>query len=527
MLSIIPKPKVCIERKGAFTLPDDVVVKSDFDLPLLQAQTGESSYFVIKKDENISSEGYILLVSENGIEISASTKTGAYYALQTIRKIGRTDLGSRKIPCCDIKDEPKFGWRGVHLDVARHFFGVYEVKRFLDLLFAEKINVFHWHLTDDQGWRIEIKKYPLLTEIGAKRKYSQTGGWRTTKIDNVPYEGYFTQEQIKDVVAYAKERGITVVPEIDFPAHCAAAMAAYKHLACREIDTEVPGYYGGLYPERVEHNKRWNRTVCCGKESTFEFIFNVLDEVCEMFDSPYIHMGGDEAPKDEWKDCPACQKVMKDNGLADEVQLQGWFENRISAYLKEKGRKLIGWNEVLESDNLNTQDKNIVVQYWTPKRDKNAEKYVNDGGSMIMSNHQSFYFDMTYSQYPLKNTYNYNPEKFGVNKENVTNVLGVEGELWSEFIRDREKLDMQAFPRIQALAENAWTAQEALDWDDFKNRLDDYKDVLDALNVNYAVDSVALPKNVFLRTKAQLQFLGSNPYFEVELNRKYKAKGER
>ena len=527
MLSLIPKPKICFERKGTFTLPENVVVKSDFDLPLLQAQIGESSCFVIEKDEDISSEGYILSVSEDGIKICASTKTGAYYALQTVRKIGKTDLGLREIPCCDINDEPKFAWRGLQLDVSRHFFDVDEIKRLLDLMFAEKLNVFHWHLTDDQGWRIEIKKYPLLTEVGSKRKYSQTGGWKSLLTDDVPYSGYYTQEQIKEVVAYAKERGISVVPEIDFPAHCAAAMAAYKHLACREIDTEVPGYFGGMIPQVRDHNFKWNRTVCCGKESTFEFIFNVLDEVCELFDAPYVHMGGDEAPKNEWKECPACQKIMKENGISDEVQLQGWFENRISAYLKEKGKRLIGWNEVLESDNLNTQDKNIVVQYWTPKRDKNAEKYVNSGGSMIMSNHQSFYFDMTYSQYPLDKTYNYNPEKFGVNKDNLKNVLGVEGELWSEFIRDREKLDMQAFPRVQALAENAWTPQESLDWDDFKKRLDEYKDVLEALGVNYAVDSVSLPKSPILRTKAQYEFFRSNPYFEVELNREYKSKGER
>lgn len=529
MLSIIPMPKFCIENEGSYKLGDYVQIKSDFDLKLLEgkAELADSADFQIIKDDKISREGYKLSVDKKGITIKASSKTGAYYALQSLRKIGRLDRGCRDIPCCEIDDEPRFEWRGINLDVARHFLSVSEMKRYIDFMFMEKLNVLHWHLTDDQGWRIEIKKYPLLTEIGSKRAYSQVSGWHRIKIEHKEYSGFYTQEEIKDIVAYAKERGIMIVPEIDFPAHCAAAIAAYKYLACREIETEVPGYFGGRYPELVEHNMSWNRTVCCGKESTFEFIYSVIDEVCELFDAPYMHMGGDEAPKNEWKKCPKCQKVMHDNKLADEVQLQGWFENKLSAYLKAKGRKLIGWNEILASENLNTDDKNIVVQYWTSKRDKNAEKYVNSGGQMIMSKHQSFYFDMTYAQYPLSNTYNYRPENYGINSKNISNILGIEGELWSEFIRSKDKLELCAFPRIQALAEVAWSPENRLDWNDFKSRLDDYKQTLEALDINYAVDRVSLPKNAVMRGYIQKKFYGINPSIEVELNKKYKAKGER
>ncbi len=527
MISLIPKPKKCKEGKGFFNLDDDLKIKSDFDLPLIKNKMADESAFCINKNPDIAKEGYTLYVTEDAVTIQASTKIGAYYALQTVRKIGKTDLNNKKIPCCEIEDEPRFSWRGINIDEARHFFGEKEIKRYLDFMFMEKLNVLHWHLTDDQGWRIEIKKYPLLTQIGSKREYTHVGGWRSKKLVYGEHSGYYTQEQIKDIIAYAKERGIMIVPEIDFPAHCAAALAAYKHLACREIQTKVPGYFGGIIPEKTQHIKSWNRTVCCGKESTFEFIFGVLDEVCELFDAPYLHMGGDEAPHGEWHKCSECQRVMKENGLANEDELQGWFENRISDYLKTKNKKLIGWNEVLKAKNINTKDKNIVVQYWTPQRDRNAERYVNNGGEMIMSNHQSFYFDMTYAQYSLDKTYNYQPENFGVNSKNVKNILGFEGEIWTEWIADREKLDLMAFPRIQALSEAAWSMPENKNWDDFKKRLDDYKPVLEALGINYAVDKISLPKGLINKSRIQSKFYKGNPYLEVELNKNYKAKGDK
>lgn len=528
MLKLIPAPKHAVETGGFYSLPDDVKIKTDFDLPLVaeKVQTVENGAdIVIINDADIEKEGYTLSVTESSVTVKASTKTGAYYALVSLWKLGELQLGNREIPCCEIEDGPKVSWRGLEIDESRHFFGMDEIKRMLDMMFLEKLNVFHWHLTDDQGWRIEIKKYPKLIEIGSKRPNSQIGGWRSVKMDNIPVSGYYTQEQIKEVITYAKERGIMIVPEIDFPAHCAAAIAAYKELACVVKDTEVPCYFGGRVPQR-KFNFRWNRTVCCGKESTFEFIFNVLDEVCDLFDSPYIHMGGDEAPQIEWKKCPKCQKTMADNSLKNEWELQGWFENRICDYLKTKNKKLIAWNDVLKADNLNKDDKNVVVQYWTPKRDDRCVDYVNSGGEAILSNHQAFYFDMSYAQVPLTNTYNYTPEKYGMNSGNMSNVLGYEGELWTEWIADNAKLELYAFPRMQALGEVSWSAKEKINFDDFKARLDAYKPTLKSLGIDYAVDSVSFPQSKRDIVKIKRKFYKGDPYLELKLNEIYKSKGE-
>ena len=525
MLSVIPAPKKAKELGGVCVLPARLKVKSDFDLPLLEGRVDfceneSDATVVIIKNESIAKEGYTLGVTRECIVILASQKIGVYYALQTVRKIAHVDTGGREVPCCDIEDEPRFPFRGISLDVSRHFYDVDYIKQYINWLFMEKLNVFHWHLTDDVGWRVEIKKYPLLTEIGSKRAYTQLDGWQSTKMEKKPYSGYYTQEQIKEIVAYAKERGITVIPEIDFPAHCAAVFSAYSNLACRDLKRDVPGYFGAKIPTKLYGQKDWNRTLGMGKEESLQFVYDVLDEICEMFDSPYIHLGGDEAPMDEWKKCPNCQKVMKENNLKNEKELQGWFENKLSQFLKTKDRQMIGWNEILAAENVNKSDKNIVAQYWTPIRDRKAEEYVNNGGKMIMSNHQSFYFDMPYAKYSLKKTYEYKPENFGVTKDNVKNVLGVEGEVWTEWIRDRERLEMLVFPRMQALSEVAWSPEEKRDFADFKARLD-------ALGINYAVDKISLPKNPFKRSKILKLFSKGNTDLENQLNAQYKAKGER
>lgn len=532
MLSVIPAPKKAKELGGIFVLPGTVRVKSDFELPLLKGKvefcdSEEEASVIVIKDDKIAEEGYILGVTRENIVIFASKKIGVYYALQTVRQLAHLDTGGREVLCCDIEDEPRFGFRGLSLDVSRHFYDVDYVKKYLDWMFMQKLNVFHWHLTDDAGWRVEIKKYPLLTEIGSKRTCTQLNGWHSTKMEQKPYSGYYTQEQIKEIVAYAKERGITVIPEVDFPAHCAAVFAAYSDLACRDLKRDVPGYFGAKIPTKIFNQKDWNRTLCMGKEESLQFVYDVLDEICDMFDSPYIHVGGDEAPKDEWKKCPNCQRVIKENNLKNEEELQGWFENKLSQYLKTKGRQMIGWNEVLEGKNIDTSDKNIVVQYWTPKRDKNAEAYVNSGGKMIMSNHQSFYFDMPYAQYSLKKTYKFKPENFGVTNDNIKNVLGVEGEVWTEWIRGRERLEMLVFPRMQALSEVAWSPEEKRDFADFKLRLDDFKPTFDAMGINYAVDKISMLTNPFKRSKILKKFSKGNTELENQLNAQYKTKGER
>lgn len=524
MINIIPMPSEYKINDGFFTGFENLTLKSDFDLPLLKCPRGENSRLIIIKEPSFEAEEYTLDIDKDRIEIKASSKTGAYYALQSLRQLCRAELGENKAPCCHIKDKPVFKWRGLQLDESRHFFGKDGVKRFLDHMFMMKLNVFHWHLTDDQGWRIEIKKYPLLTEKGSVREYTQINGWHSSELVNERYEGFYTQDDIREIVEYACERGIMIVPEIDSPAHCASAISAYPWLACKELFREVPGYFGGLIPERKLNIKDWNRPICPGKDRTVEFIFDVIDEVCDLFPAPYFHIGGDEAPKDEWKKCPCCQQRIKENNLKNEEDLQGWLNNQILAHIKDKGKSLIGWNEILKAGNL---DKSIIGQYWTPQRDKNAERFVNNGGRLIMSNHHSFYFDMTYAQYPLKNTYDYKPEDFGVNKDNIKNVLGVEGENWTEWIDSLDMLDCRLHPRMEALAEVAWTPEVKRNWSSFLSRLEGFKPYYEYLGINYAVDSVSMPKGIIKRANIQKKFFKGDTHLELKLNKKYKAQGEK
>lgn len=524
MPNLIPYPYDCREKQGYFEISGDLVVKSDFDLSVFGIKTGESDNFIISQNHELDDEEYTLSVTENSVRIEAAENAGAYYALQTLRQLSRFELGGRKIPCVEIKDKPRFEWRGLQLDESRHFFGKEEVKRLLDMMFMMKLNRFHWHLTDDQGWRIEIKKYPLLTEVGSKRKYTQINGWHSWKTINQEYGGFYTQDEIREIVDYAQKRNIMIIPEIDFPAHCASAIACYPWLACRELDREVPGYFGGSIPQWKYAMWDWNRTICVGKEETMKFVFDVIGEVCDLFPAPYFHIGGDEAPKNEWKKCPKCQNVIKENNLKDEENLQGWFNNKILDFLKKKGKRLIGWNEILKAGNL---DKSVIGQYWTVKRDVNAENHINSGGNLIMSNHENFYFDMPYGKYPLQNTYSFKPENYNVHSENIKNVLGVEGEGWTEWIDGREKLDLCLYPRVQCLAEVAWSAEKDINWDDFLKRLDSFKDYYRYLGINYAVDKISMPANPFTRLRINNKFMRGDTHLEVKLNKKYLAKGEK
>ncbi len=522
MLNIIPYPKSATKKNGVFVFDKNQEYSSDFDLPLVNEYFtfSDSANISFNTDETLKEEEYKLSITETQIKAFSSTKTGAYYAFITLRQL----IDKGKAPCCEIEDEPYFSWRGINIDESRHFFGEEQIKRIIDYMFFEKLNVLHWHLTDDHGWRLEIKRYPLLTEIGSKRTYTQTGGWKSFKYEKKAHGGFYTQEQIKDIIAYAKEMGITIVPEIDFPAHCLSAMAAYNELMCFPKEQKVIGHFSWEFGRKILNEERGNKTLCVGKESTFDFVFGVLGEVCELFESGYIHIGGDEAPHSEWELCENCQRVIKENNLKNETELQGYFENRVFAFLREKGKIPIGWNEIASAKNLDINDKKAVVQYWTPRRDKNAEKYVNSGGSMILSNHQSFYFDMTYAQYPIGRTYNYDPAKFGVNSENLSNVLGVEGEFWSEWICDRRKLEMQMFPRLFALSEVAWLPKDKRDYNSFKKRWNSKKPALKEQGINYAEDSIAFAKNKFLSAEILYKFTHGNPYLEVELNDKYKHK---
>lgn len=532
MVNIIPKPvKVNVFEGKIFVNPESLIYSEDgfenaenmLNLLLKKTlgyelkRTGdiEKSTFAFVKDIELKKEAYT--VKCNGkILIKASSFEGALYALSSLRQLFQLDLNQGaecvSVAKMDIEDAPRYEWRAIMLDEARHFQGIDEVKRILDLMLLHKLNVFHWHLSDDQGWRIEIKKYPLLTEIGSNRKDSHIHGWSSTDMCGEPHFGYYTQAQIAEVVKYAAARGITVVPEIDMPAHFLAAIAGYNWLACRDIKTEVPCFFGGIVPES-QGIKDWNRIACAGKESTYQFIFDVIDELCDLFPAPYFHIGGDEAPKNEWCKCADCQRVKAENGLANEEELQGYFNNRIYDYLKTKNKIMIGWNEVLNAGNI---DKNIVVQYWTDYRDKKCENFAANGGKVILSKHQSFYFDMCYAQVPLSNTYNFEPEKIGITNEN--SIMGIEAPVWTEWISDRRKLDVTLFPRMAALAEVAWTDKKHKNLEDFLVRLESLKCIYTACGVWYAEDSVSMPKGYFRRKRDMKTWSLSNQNIDVDRN---------
>lgn len=523
MVNLIPVASKYERKDGYFIFPDEITLNSDIDLPLLKLKHSDNAVITVKADSSLSDEAYRLSIGEEQIVIYSSDKAGAYYALESLRQLSKYELGVRRVACCEIEDSPRYKWRGLQLDSSRHFWSVEQIKKYLDLMLMMKLNVFHWHLTDDQGWRIEIKKYPLLTEIGSVRPFTHINGWGSTEIINDPYGGFYTQEQIREIVDYAAERSIMVVPEIDFPAHAAAALAAYPEFACRELKRDVQGFFGGIIPEKVLGMKDWNRTICLGKESTISFVFDVIDEVCDLFPAPYFHIGGDEAPTDEWSACPECQRTIREHGLKNEDALQGWFNNRVLEHLKAKGKRLIGWNEILKADNI---DSSVIAQYWTSTRDRNAERHANSGGDIIMSKHQAFYFDMPYALYPLENTYSFTPQKYGVKAECINSVIGVEGELWSEWIDDTSRLEFMMLPRLQALSEVAWSKEENRSFDDFSARLDEFKPLLSHLGLNYAVNKITAPKDLLMRSKIKKMFDKGDVHLEDKQNEIYKAKGE-
>ncbi len=519
MLNIIPKPNYAKKLNGKFYFTKDTKVEyaSLFKntreiaepfftkaISLLGEKEGVSSTISFVEDSLLDKEEYTLTVQGSEIVVMAATDVGALYGFMSLRQLLLLDTIEEDdiviIDGVEIKDKPQFSYRGFMLDVARHFSTVEYVKKLIEMLALIKINVLHMHLTDNQGWRIEIKKYPRLTEIGSYRKDSICGGWQTKIYRGEPHSGYYTQDDIREIVNYADKYGIMVIPEIGAPAHFNAALAAYPELSCTGKIIEVPTTMGGITD--IHHP-----LICCaGKESTFKFLFDVIDEVCELFPAPYFHIGGDEAPKDEWKKCPLCQQRMKDNGLNDEEELQGYLNNRIMAHLAAKGKRMMGWNEVLQNANLN---KDAIVQYWTEHRDKKLEKFVEEGGNVVISKHQAFYFDMSYGFHPIRSTYNYNHKKCKIKK--ADSVIGIEAPLWTEFTATAEEKEIKIFPRLQALAEVCWTKAELKNFKDWQNRFyTSFAPILEANGMTYAIKDIINPS--FLKAaKAHWTFMNGDP----------------
>jgi hexosaminidase len=389
----------------------------------------------------------------------------------------------------------------MHLDVCRHFFPISFVKKYIDYLATYKFNTFHWHLTDDQGWRIPIKKYPELTNIGSKRNGTIIGRYPGKGSDNKPYGGFYTREEIKEVVQYAKERYIDVIPEIEMPGHSSAAIAAYPWLSCFPVKpTEIPANM--ISQKSIEEQKAgriklvqetwgvFDDVYCAGKDSTFTFLENVIDEVVKLFPSKYFHLGGDESPKTHWKICPACQKRMKDNNLKDEHELQSYFVQRIEKYLNSKGKTMIGWDEILEGGLA----PNAVVMSW--RGEAGGIEAAKQKHQVIMTPGNPVYFDHTQSKNedsvtiggynPIENVYAYDPIPKELNAEEGKYILGAQANMWAEYLEYPSKVEYMLFPRITALSEVLWSPKEKRDWKDFERRLPVTLDRLDKQKINYS-----------------------------------------
>ncbi|MBK8723452.1 MAG: beta-N-acetylhexosaminidase [Saprospiraceae bacterium] len=438
--------------------------------------------FYLQKTKG-NSEYYELIVQKNAIILRANTTKGMFYGVQSILQlVNNYQRGNRvSIPCMQLQDQPNFSWRGMHLDVSRHFFSIRSIKKYIDLMAYYKMNTFHWHLTDDQGWRIEIKKYPKLTEVGANRKETLKGHYNKNpqEYDGTPYGGFYTQEEIKQVIEYASDRYVTVVPEIEMPGHAVAALAAYPEYGCTGNSIDVATKWG-VFDD-----------IYCPTESTFTFLENILSEVIALFPGKYIHIGGDEAPKTRWKESEFCQKLIKDNHLKDEHELQSYFIKRIDRYLTSKGKKMIGWDEILEGG----LSPNATVMSW--RGTQGGIDAVNQGHDVIMTPTSNCYLDYYQSTdpseplaiggyLPLEKVYKYDPVPEDMDDTRKKLILGTQGNLWTEYIASENQLEYMMLPRILALAETGWTKPKMKNFEDFCGKLDDQFDYFNRKKLNYA-----------------------------------------
>jgi hexosaminidase len=433
-------------------------------------------------------EGYSLNVAKNGVTINGNSYSGTFYGMQTLIQLlpadnskNQTPNAKLNLPLVQIQDYPRFEYRGMHLDVGRHFFPVSFIKKYIDYLSLHKMNYFHWHLTEDQGWRIEIKKYPNLTSVGAWRNGTITGRYPGTGNDNIRYGGFYTQEQVKEIVQYAADRRITVIPEIEMPGHSSAAIASYPWLSCFPNEETVILAHPSEASKNF-HGKKVQETwgvfddiFCAGNDSTFMFLQDVLDEVLTLFPSPYIHAGGDEAPKANWKRCPKCQQRIKDLGLKDEHELQSYFVQRMEKYLNSKGRTLIGWDEILEGGLA----PNAWVMSW--RGQKGGIEAANQNHNVIMTPENPLYFDYAQTKNedslirggynPLEDVYAYDPIPATLNASKAKFIKGAQANVWTEYFAHPTTVEYMVFPRMSALSEVLWTPKEKKNWNNFEKKL--------------------------------------------------------
>ncbi|MBR5564221.1 MAG: beta-N-acetylhexosaminidase [Bacteroidales bacterium] len=525
-VTIVPYPQQVVENEGSYKLAG-VSLRSvgaidertqalveRFAAELSQA-TGKSSKVIKGKagkginfiyDQTMAEEAYVLNVGTKSIDIKASSLRGFNWAVQSLKQMMPVEIYAGKavedvewtVGCCQITDAPRFGYRGLLIDEARHFFGMETIKDVLDVMEIHKLNKLHWHITDDQGWRIEIKKYPLLTQVGSIRKETLVGHLRrSTVYDGTPYgEGmWYTQDQIREIVEYAATKGIDIIPEIDLPGHMQAALTAYPYLGCT----------GGPY----EVWTKWGVSkdvLCIGKETTMEFILDVLSEVCDLFPSKFIHIGGDECPKVKWAECPHCQQKILELGIkADEKHsaehfLQSYVTARAEQYLATRGRRLIGWDEILEGELA----PDATVMSW--RGTKGGEAAVKLGHDVIMTPYQYLYLDYYQSKeqdkeplaiggyVPVEKCYSFEPFTDEMTPEQKEHILGVQANLWTEYIGDQDYLEYMLLPRLSALSEVQWCAPENKIWERYLDSVDEVINIYETAGYNPAKHVLAVQK---------------------------------
>ncbi len=500
---IIPRPIDLTPKMGKFIFTENtkiLLASPDEELQLaaeylkalfveintIEEGTAGKDAIVFELDASIENEeGYVLNIDPYEVSIKAKTAAGAFYAVQTFRQLVQdqeeSDLGLMGVPCVEIKDAPRYQYRGIHLDVGRHFFPIDFIKKFIDLLAVHKFNRFHWHLTEDQGWRLEIKKYPKLQEVAACRDETLIGHYNDQphQFDGKKYCGFYTQDEAREIVKYAADRFITVIPEIEMPGHGQAAIAAYPELGCtgKQIGTATKW---GVFED-----------VYCPNEATFEFLENVLLEVMDIFPSKYIHIGGDECPKAQWEKSSFCQDLIRKEGLEDEHGLQSYFIGRMEKFINSHGRSIIGWDEILEGGLA----PNATVMSW--RGTEGGISAAKQGHDVIMTPTTYCYLDYYQSDspkeplaiggyLPLEKVYNYEPTPAELTSEEAKHILGAQGNIWTEYMKTPEQVEYMAFPRACAIAEITWSPKEGKDYDDFVDRLSTHVKRLKNMGVNVA-----------------------------------------
>ena len=477
MIKIIPKPQNLTILPGEIQLSPPITlsgndgtqtthvhIASSYPQTFRAIPDGSAAQILLELLENLSDdlgeEGYRLEISSQRVAIQAAKSAGLFYGMQTLRQLLPPEASKEgiSIPCLSIVDKPRFSWRGFMLDEARHFFGMDTVKKVLDWLAFFKINVFHWHLTDYQGWRVEILKYPKLTEVGGHRSGSQTRSFsqKYRRMDMTPHAGWYTQGEIREIVTYAAQRHITIVPEVDLPGHFSAALAAYPHLGCTKEEIEVRCEWGVF-----------EDVACVGNQETREFLYDVFDELGDLFPGPYFHLGGDEVKTDHWQACPQCKRLKEENFLNSYAGLNSLMMNDLGVYLKKMGKTPIIWNEALHL----TLDKETVIMHWTPNPLSfwKTKRALLNGYKVIFQTFWESYFDYSHSFIPMKRVYRAKTLN-SISPSAWRRVLGVQGALWTEFVDDEDRLQWNAFPRMAAKAEVGWSQSGGRNYRDFKVR---------------------------------------------------------